>query len=104
LPEFFAGQHLTGAFEEHSQELKWLLRQPEIRPIPAKLPGFEIELKEAKANDVLGRRNRHSAPPAVAKTEFSTCMEDVYVVSIGMPGRGRSFYKCIQINGLAGDK
>ena len=61
MPEFVAGDYLAGAFQEHSQELQRLLRQPEFRPIPAQLPGFEIELKEAKANHVLGRRNRHSA-------------------------------------------
>ena len=61
LPQFVAGEYLAGAFQEHSQELQRLLRQPEFRPIPAQLPGFEIELKEAKANYVLGRRNRHLA-------------------------------------------
>ena len=66
LPEFVAGEYLAGAFQEHSQELQRLLRQPEFRPIPAQLPGFEIELKEAKANYVLGRRNRHSHPPSTS--------------------------------------
>jgi hypothetical protein len=62
LPQFVARDYLTGAFEEHSQELQRLLRQPEFRAIPAQLPGFEIELKEAKANYVLSRRNRHCSP------------------------------------------
>jgi hypothetical protein len=61
LPQFVAGEYLAGAFQQHSQQLQWLLRQPEFRPIPAQLPGFEIELKEAKANYILGRRNRHLA-------------------------------------------
>ena len=61
MPKFVASEYLTGAFEQHCQDLQWLLRQPQFRAIPAQLPGFEIELKEAKANYVLGRRNRHLA-------------------------------------------
>jgi hypothetical protein len=55
LPEFVAGEYLTGAFEEHSQDLQRLLRQAEFCAIPAQLPGLEIQLKESKANYVLGR-------------------------------------------------
>jgi hypothetical protein len=61
LPEFIAGEYLAGTFQEHTQEQQWLLWQPEFGPIPAQLPGLEIELKEAKANYFLGRRNRHVA-------------------------------------------
>ena len=61
MPEFVASDDLTGAFEEHRQDLQWLLWQPQFGPVPAQLPGFEIELKEAKANYVLGRRNSHLA-------------------------------------------
>ena len=52
----------TGAFEEHSKKLQRLLRQPEFCAIPAELAGFGIQLKEAKANHVLRRRNRHFVP------------------------------------------
>ena len=72
LLKFVASEYLTGAFEQDCQDLQWLLGQPQFRPIPAQLSGFEIELKEAKANYILGRRNRHSRilrPPA--RTEFS---------------------------------
>jgi hypothetical protein len=62
LAEFVAGDDLTGALEEDGQELQRLLGQGEFGPVPAELAGLEIELKEAKVNDGLRRRNRHSEP------------------------------------------
>jgi hypothetical protein len=76
LAEFVAGDDLTGALEKQCEELQRLLGQGEFGPVPAELAGFEVELKEAKVNHGLRRRNRQSKPPsAAARTEFSICAE-----------------------------
>jgi hypothetical protein len=55
LPEFFPGKYFPRTFEQHSQQLQRLLRQPQLAAVPAQLACFQVELKQAKANHVLGR-------------------------------------------------
>jgi hypothetical protein len=92
LAEFVAGDDFAGALEEQSQELQRLLRQGEFGPVPAELPGFEIELKEAKVNHGLRRRNRQCKPPsAAARTEFSIWAEEVAAPFVPHSVRGQLF-------------
>ena len=60
LTETFASNDLAGRFDQDRQKLKRLLRQPNPCSVSGQLCSPEVELEEAEANRLLGRRNRHS--------------------------------------------
>ena len=75
------GMPVCNAMPWLPEAVERLLRQTDLHSIFGQLRGPEIELEEAEANDVLGRRNWHSAPPVAMRTEFSRRLRRVYYVS-----------------------
>jgi hypothetical protein len=65
LAQFFAGNHGTGSFEQHSENRKRLFLKAQLAPLLAKLPRPQVDLENAKPEDrgVLGgwRVSRHAA-------------------------------------------
>jgi hypothetical protein len=62
LTELFTSDDVSGRFEQDRQEAKGLLRQPDDPTISGELRGRRIELEQAKANGLPGRRNCHFSP------------------------------------------
>ena len=54
VAQFFPRDHLAGTLQEHHENLERLVLQLDLRPLPAHLPGPQIDFENSEPNNVVG--------------------------------------------------